>query len=98
MIYQSPVPLMIPDWVSYSIAGVLFAVGAFSAYMLWRNEQVFRYRIAWLDRITAGENVPDGLASYHTMMWKFWVWPLSRFEEEAHARYRVRGSDTRAGA
>lgn len=62
-------------------------VMAFFAYMLIRNSAVADARIGFIkyfyeedpDGYAAGKRFHEALPSYDEMLWKFWVWPLSRF-------------------
>lgn len=64
-----------------------FVVMAFIAYMLVRNNAVADARIVFIkffyeedhDGYAAGRRLHESLPSYDEMLWKFWVWPLSKF-------------------
>ena len=51
-------------------------VGVVLLLLLWRNERVYRFRVAliWADW-AAFQRLP----SYDAMMLRFWIWPLRRF-------------------
>lgn len=50
----------------------------FGAYMLARNELVYRFRMRVLDG-KDGLRLHDSLPPYEVMVHRFWVWPLERF-------------------
>lgn len=62
-------------------------VMVFIAYMLVRNNAVADARIGFIkffyeedpDGYAAGKRFHEALPSYDEMLWKFWVWPLSKF-------------------
>lgn len=64
-----------------------FVVMTFFAYMFIRNSAVADARIGFikyfyeedLDGHAAGKRFHESLPSYDEMLWKFWVWPLSKF-------------------
>lgn len=64
-----------------------FVVMTFFAYMFIRNSAVADARIGFikyfyeedLDGYAAGKRFHGSLPSYDEMLWKFWVWPLSKF-------------------
>lgn len=64
-----------------------FVVMTFFAYMFIRNSAVADARIGFikyfyeedLDGYAAGKRFHEQLPSYDEMLWKFWVWPLSKF-------------------
>lgn len=64
-----------------------FVVMAFLAYMFIRNSAVADARIGFIkyfyeedpDGYAAGKRFHEVLPSYDEMLWKFWVWPLSKF-------------------
>lgn len=64
-----------------------FVVMTFFAYMFIRNSAVADARIGFikyfyeedLDGYAAGKRFHESLPSYDEMLWKFWVWPLSKF-------------------
>lgn len=62
-------------------------VMVFFAYMLIRNSAVADARIGFIkffyeedsDGYASGKRFHEALPSYDEMLWKFWVWPLSKF-------------------
>lgn len=64
-----------------------FVVMVFFAYMFIRNNAVADARIGFIryfyeedpEGYAAGKRFHESLPSYDEMLWKFWVWPLSRF-------------------
>lgn len=62
-------------------------VMVFIAYMLVRNNAVSDARIGFIkffyeedpDGYTSGKRFHESLPSYDEMLWKFWVWPMSKF-------------------
>lgn len=73
------------DWVT-----ALLLVGAaistsgvvFGFYMRHRNDCVFKFRNAILDKCEADRSqmmVYRKLPSYETMVRRFWIWPLEKF-------------------
>lgn len=48
----------------------------FANYMLIRNHFVCNFR---LDMLKRGIPTYMGLPSYDSMLWRFWVWPLTKF-------------------
>ena len=59
------------------VAGTLVVAGLACVYILIRNEYVYRYRTRLL---IADFERYQRLPSYDRMVYRFWVWPLSRFE------------------
>lgn len=59
--------------------GFCILVLAACTYMMYRNNCVFSYRTTMLFSDHAKY---ETLPSYDTMMGKFWVWPLSKFEPQ----------------
>ena len=47
-------------------------------YMLWRSDKVFDYRV---DLLCMDYARYKRLPSRRVMLYRFWVWPLSRFED-----------------
>lgn len=74
-----------------------FVVMTFFAYMFIRNSAVADARIGFIkyfyeedpDGYAAGKRFHEALPSYDEMLWKFWVWPLSKF----YPAYRNRNSN-----
>ena len=64
-----------------------FVVMTFFAYMFIRNSAVADARIGFIkyfyeedpNGYAAGKRFHEELPSYDEMLWKFWVWPLSKF-------------------
>lgn len=64
-----------------------FVVMAFFAYMFIRNGAVADARIGFikyfyeedLEGYAAGKRFHEAPPSYDEMLWRFWVWPLSKF-------------------
>lgn len=64
-----------------------FVVMMFFAYMFIRNFAVADARIGFIkyfyeedpDGYAAGKRFHESLPSYDEMLWRFWVWPLSKF-------------------
>lgn len=64
-----------------------FVVMTFLAYMFIRNSAVADARIGFIkyfyeedpDGYAAGKRFHEELPSHDEMLWKFWVWPLSKF-------------------
>lgn len=64
------------------IIGLLFCF-----YMLARSQAIHDARIGFIkyfyeediDGYAAGKRFHESLPSYDEMLWKFWVWPLSKF-------------------
>lgn len=62
-------------------------VTVFFVYILIRNQLVYIVRAGFIkyfyeedpDGYAAGKRFHDALPSYDEMLWKFWVWPLSKF-------------------
>ena len=62
-------------------------VMVFIAYMLVRNNAVADARIGFIkyfyeedpDGYASGKRSHESLPGYDEMLWKFWVWPLSKF-------------------
>ena len=52
-------------------------------YMAVRNQAVYNYRVKVL---STDMDKYERLPSYNTMMYKFWVWPMSRFDKQAQAQ------------
>lgn len=73
-----------------------FVVMTFFAYMFIRNSAVADARIGFIkyfyeedpDGYAAGKRFHEALPSYDEMLWKFWVWPLSRFYQAYRNRNR----------
>lgn len=65
---------------------VCIASIALSLYLLVRNYFVFTYR---MKVINTNFDRYDLLPSYHTMMWKFWVWPMDKFMPEDKQKLAV---------
>lgn len=71
------------------MAAIILAliVTVFFVYILIRNQLVYRERHKFIDFFyyedtdysELGMRFNDRVASYDEMMWKFWVWPLSKF-------------------
>lgn len=59
----------------------------FCFYMFVRNEAVHEARLRFIDYFyqqdpdgyASGKRFHEALPSYDEMLWKFWVWPLSKF-------------------
>lgn len=55
-------------------------------YLLFRNWRVYKYRTGILGEVFEYEGMTERLEKYQAlpeydeMMWKFWIWPMSRFE------------------
>lgn len=64
-----------------------FVVMTFFSYMFIRNSAVADARIGFIkffyeedpDGYAAGRRFHESLPSYDEMLWRFWVWPLSKF-------------------
>lgn len=62
-------------------------VMVFFVYILIRNQLVYIASIRFInffyeedpERYAAGKRFHESLPSYDEMLWKFWVWPLSKF-------------------
>lgn len=62
-------------------------VTVFLVYILIRNQLVYITRCRFINYFhekdpggyTAGKRFHEALPSYDEMLWKFWVWPLSKF-------------------
>lgn len=62
-------------------------VTAFFVYILIRNQLVYIARGRFInffyeedhDGYASGKRFHEALPSYDEMLWKFWVWPLSKF-------------------
>lgn len=62
-------------------------VTAFFVYILIRNQLIYIARGRFInyfytedhDGCAAGKIFHEALPSYDEMLWKFWVWPLSKF-------------------
>lgn len=62
-------------------------VTMFFVYILIRNQLVYISRGRFIDYFyeedpdgyAAGKQFHESLPSYDEMLWKFWVWPLSKF-------------------
>lgn len=62
-------------------------VTMFLVYILIRNQLVYIVRGRFVnyfyeedpDGYAAGKRFHEALPSYDEMLWKFWVWPLSKF-------------------
>ena len=65
----------------------LIVMEFFVVYILIRNQLVYIARGRFIDYFyeedpngyAAGKQFHDALPSYEVMLWKFWVWPLSKF-------------------
>jgi len=68
--------------------GFLLVSLASCAYTLFRNACVFSYRMKVLEQCRQDGSLDaySKLPSYDAMMLRFWVWPLSKFEN-----YQVKG-------
>ena len=72
-------------------------VSAFFVYILIRNQLVYIVRGRFInyfytedpDGYSSGNIFHEELPSYDEMLWKFWVWPLSKF----YPAYRNRNSN-----
>lgn len=72
-------------------------VTAFFVYIMIRNQLVYIARGRFIDYFytedhdgyASGKRFHEALPSYDEMMWKFWVWPLSKF----YPAYRNRNSN-----
>ena len=59
----------------------------FFVYILIRNQLVYIAMVVFIkyfheedpDGYAAGKRFHEALPSYDEMLWKFWVWPLSKF-------------------
>jgi len=60
------------------ISTFVVAIITFIAFMWFRNEWVFKKRIAQLD-ISLEEY--NKLVSYNEMMYEFWVWDIEKFKK-----------------
>lgn len=61
----------------YNILLVIVWLGLVACfYMLARNNAIYRYRMAVLERSTEEY---DRLPPYDTMLYRFWIWPLKVF-------------------
>jgi hypothetical protein len=71
------------------------SVAVFCLYMLARNNAIYRYRTELLAKMWNASEGEDGFhddymeraaafqqVDYPTMVWRFWVWPLSRFYDD----------------
>lgn len=62
-------------------------VTVFFVYILIRNQLVYIVRVGFIkyfyeedpDGYAAGKRFHESLPSYDEMLWRFWVWPLSKF-------------------
>lgn len=62
-------------------------VTAFFVYILIRNQLVYIARVRFInyfytedhDGYVSGKRFHEALPGYDEMLWKFWVWPLSKF-------------------
>lgn len=62
-------------------------VSAFFVYILIRNQLVYIASVRFInyfytedpDGYSSGKIFHEALPSYDEMLWKFWVWPLSKF-------------------
>ena len=71
-------------------------VTAFFVYILIRNQLVYIARGRFinyfyeedLNGYDAGKRFNEALPSYDEMLWKFWVWPLSKFYPACRNRNR----------
>lgn len=64
------------------LLNTLFSVAilaeSFCVYLLYRNEKVFQFRTNEIYRdLDAYEKLP----SHNTMLFRFWVWPLTKFRK-----------------
>lgn len=59
--------------LNYAIVGFVF-----SLFMLFRNNQILDYRTKVLNRSLSEY---QALPSYDTMFYKFWVYPLNKFNK-----------------
>lgn len=72
-------------------------VTAFFVYIMIRNQLVYIARGRFIDHFytedpdgyASGKRFHEALPSYDEMLWKFWVWPLSKF----YPAYRNRNRD-----
>lgn len=71
-------------------------VTMFFVYILIRNQFVYISRGRFInyfyeedhDGYAAGKRFHEALPSYDEMLWKFWVWPLSKFYPDYRNRNR----------
>lgn len=71
-------------------------VTAFFVYILIRNQLVYIVRGRFINYFyeedpngyAAGRRFHEALPSYDEMLWKFWVWPLSKFYPAYRKRNR----------
>lgn len=62
-------------------------VTVFFVYIMIRNQLVYIARARFIkyfyeedhDGYASGKRFHESLPSYDEMLWKFWVWPLSKF-------------------
>lgn len=70
-------------YVSSSLFGwSLLLVGCVVLYLQYRASRVFRYQTFFLERSKKRERLAldyYALPTGRTMLWKFWVWPLTWF-------------------
>ena len=74
--------------IALTIFFVLSLVGMLLfAYMIFRNHRVFRYRANLLNQCQSMDDLLafKQLPGYDTMLFRFWVWPMSRFAEKKDA-------------
>lgn len=65
-------------------------VMVFFIYILIRNQFVYIERCRFINYLykedpegyAAGKRFHEALPSYNEMLWKFWVWPMSKFYPE----------------
>lgn len=81
------------EGVAYQLLGLSISIIIFSLYMLIRNILVHDYRMKLIgkDRLFLNNAIKNGLdvkdedfyykklPSYDTILFRFWVWPLSKF-------------------
>ena len=67
--------------VSLPIYGFVF-------YMIYRSNKVFDYRTQVLFK--EGTDEYRKLPSYDTMVYKFWVWPMSEFKKQDKKKPNLR--------
>lgn len=75
---------------------VCLVVVVFLLYLLIRNHFIFLIRGRFIDFFyeddpdgySSGKRFHEEIPSYDEMLWKFWVWPLSKFYQAYRNRNR----------
>lgn len=92
-----------------SIGFVACSLGAMAClFILWRNEKVYEFRLGLIEEAkrcvrTSGDELIavqwfESLPTYNQMVYRAWVWPLSKFVNVRCADYIKANPTTGDGA